>query len=57
MHDALAAKLVLHAFARGGTLVLAPLDVTDSAIVSPQAVSQMARAPTCSNHTNLRPPA
>lgn len=43
LHDSLAASLVLHAFSREGgcPLILAPLDLTDHAITSPAAISQL----------------
>ena len=41
MHDAHAARIVVHAFAQAGSLVLAPLDVTNPTIIAPRFIEQM----------------
>jgi hypothetical protein len=41
MHDAHAARVVVHAFAQAGSLVLAPLDVTNPTIVAPEFIAQV----------------
>ena len=41
MHDAHAARVVVHAFAQAGSLVLAPLDVTNPTIIAPEFIAQV----------------